>query len=197
MIITFNTEPPIESLVKLPDDWSVPNVGWSNAPIAHVYDQTSDFVRAIIDQVPLIGEHKSVLLTLKLQSLSAGSFSDTRTWHCDGWGRRRSPENQTRPEYNHLFILGGAPVEFVARPTQLRWMRGYSIDRLWKQIQDKDYGDLPARAVRIGVFNTYDCFDLKRGVKAKEPLTRLLIRVTETDAIRANPDPVKADRKED
>jgi len=197
MIITFNAEPPIESPVTLPDDWSVPNVGWRNAPIEHVYDQTSDFVRAIIDQTPLMGEHKSVLLTLKLQSLNAGAFSDARTWHCDGWGRKRSPDTPTRAEYNHLFILGGAPVEFVSRPVQMRWLRGYSIDRLWKQIQSKDYMNLPARAVRLGVFNTYDCFDLKRGVKAKEPLTRLLIRVTETDAIRANPDPVKPDRKED
>jgi len=195
MRITFNAEPPIETPVRLTDDWSVPNVGWSSAPIEHVYDQTSPFVRNIIDQVPLMGEHKRVLFTLKLQRLSVGSFSDVRAWHCDGWGRRRSPDIQTRPEYNHLFILGGAAVEFMADPISLRWMRGYSIDRLWRQLDD--HRDLPTHAVRLGVFNTYDCFDFKRGVKATESLTRLLIRVTETDTISANSDPVEPDRKED
>ena len=195
MLITFNAEPPIETPIKLPDDWGVPNVGWRDAPIEHVYENTSPFIQCILDQSPLIGEHKSVLVTLKLQQLEANSFTDARPWHCDGWGRKRTPDSQTRPEYNHLFILGGAPIEFMADPIRLRWLKGYSIQRLWGQLAD--YQTLAARPVRLGVFNTYDCFDFKRGVKTRNSLTRLLIRVTETDKIKANFDPVEPNRKLD
>ncbi len=195
MLITFNAEPPIETPVTLSKDWAVPNVGWRNAPIEHVYEQTSTFVQSVLDQVPLIGEHKHVLVTLKLQQLEANSFTDVRAWHCDGWGKRRTPDPQDRPEYNHLFILGGAPVEFMVDPIRLRWLRGYSLKRFWGQLTD--YQTLASRPVRLGVFNTYDCFDLKRGVKTRNALTRLLIRVTETDNISENCDPVEPDRKED
>lgn len=184
VLVTCNATPPVETRVALPDDMRLPEIDWKYAPIDLVRETACPLVQAVLDQAPIRGQHRHVLVDVKVQNLRPELCSCIPGWHLDGPGL---PNHPSRPEIHHLFVYGGAPTEFVCESLLLPcrdWMTP-------KNFASQVPAWVSARPIVVGTINTFTRFDFHRGVHADRPLTRLLIRVTETDVIRPVKRPVK------
>lgn len=186
MLITFNEHAPKRSHVELRGAFELPADDWKYAPIDLVYPQLPPFFQSILDQAPIVGKHKRILVDFKVQHLTPDTESCIPGWHLDG---PPTPLHYSAPENHHLFIMGGAPTEFVGQKLVLSvpdW--GTHQKDLLAQIPE----DGAVETIGLDAFYSFTRFDWHRGVFADQPLTRVLIRVTETDVIQPVRHPVKS-----
>jgi len=184
-VMTFNhTKPMVTSLGGLPpigEDW--PADDWKYADVEFVYPRTTDLVRFLIDNTPLKGIFKRVLIDVKVQDLTPDIYSCIPGWHLDG----AFPEEGGTPDYHHLFVMNGPPTEFIDEPMDLKVSHPVDMQALLRQIPM----DVKVATCTPEAINTFTSYDFHRGVMTTVPTRRLLVRLTETNTVLANNKPKK------
>lgn len=189
-LIPFNFQPTISTkLIDIPEiieDW--PEDDWKYADVEFVYPRTNDLVRSIIDQTPLRGDFKRVLIDVKVQDLTPEIYSCIPGWHIDG-AFPAFPHPWTVPDHHHLCVLNGPLTEFIARPVLINVDDPAKPDMkaILAQIPD----DVPVTTCGERAITTFTSYDFHRGVKATHPTRRLLVRLTETNTVLARNKPQK------
>lgn len=145
-------------------------------------------VRSIIDQTPLRGDFKRVLIDVKVQDLTPEIYSCIPGWHIDG-AFPAFPHPWTVPDHHHLCVLNGPLTEFIARPVLINVDDPAKPDMkaILAQIPD----DVPVTTCGERAITTFTSYDFHRGVKATHPTRRLLVRLTETNTVLARNKPQK------
>ena len=142
----------------------------------------NDYVRYVLDQIPIFGKHERVLVDIKVHDLEPGEIPCVPGWHLDG---SINPKNlPKKPETLTLFVTGGtALTEFLAMPITLpvgdEWSFASMSRRCARQIPKSH----PVWTIPGCTFGTYDDHYFHRGAIAMERKRRLLVRTTETDII--------------
>lgn len=143
----------------------------------------SHLVRRILEDAPIVGRHKRVLVDIKMHNLRPGFYPCKPGFHLDGSSNHKGVDKQ--PELHHLFVASvSSRTEFLDDPAMVE------LDPSW---------DFATRSRKIGVildemnpptftipncrFVTYDDTYFHRCVQVKTNEKRLLVRVTETDVI--------------
>jgi hypothetical protein len=162
----------------------MPEANYKYAHFDYVCHNTNDFVRSILDQAPIQGKHKHVLVDVKVQHLTPEKHSCIPGWHLDG---PENPLHNSLPDVHHLFVIGGGSTEFIDEPVTLYVEKEHKQKEIVAKIPDT----VKVREIEQECFNTFTRFDFHRGILAKKSLTRLLIRVSETDVIRPSFQPAK------
>lgn len=161
-------------------NFQYPTVNWKYASARWVLshaESTNDTLRDIILQCPIVGKHKRILLDVKVQDLEPSKTSCIAGWHLDG---PENPLHDSEPEIHHLYIHEeGGETEFISNELNL------DVDSTMSQ---KEIVDMIPKDVNItksvaGCFTTFTRYDFHRGINVKNPMRRLLVRLTETDVI--------------
>lgn len=163
-------------------NFQYPSVNWKYASLRHVLDHetTNETLRDIISQAPLIGNHKRILVDVKVQNLEPSQTSCIPGWHLDGPGNPLHPSSKER---HHLYIHEeGGETEFIAEAFYLNISQTMSM----KEIVDMIPDGLPVMKVKPRRFTSFTRFDFHRGINVAKPMKRLLVRLTETDVIKPN-----------
>lgn len=143
----------------------------------------NDYVRYVLQRIPIFGRHSRVLIDIKIHELKQGEVACVPGWHLDGSinpnGLPKEPETFT------LFVTGErARTKFLGRPISLpvddSWSFVEMNRRCAKQIPDNH----PEWTMPSCTFGTYDDHYFHRGVSAGGDERRLLVRTTETDIIK-------------
>ena len=186
MLVRFNETAPQRKEIRLfGEATELPPTDWKYAPIELVDKTLPRFFQTVLDQTPIRGNHKRILVDVKVQNLVPDRESCLPGWHLDGPG---CPLHESRPEVHHLFISGGAPTEFIAQKLVMSVPDATTHQKdLLPQIPE----DVAVEPIGLNAFYSFTRFDWHRGVFADKPLTRVLIRVTETDVIQPVRYPVK------
>ena len=169
------------------EDFEMPTVNWKYALLKHVQDHpsTNKTVAQIISQCPLRGQHKRVLIDIKVQHLTPDVTSCIPGWHIDGPG---NPLHPSKPEVHHLYIHEeGGETEFIAEPFELEIDEEMSHAQIVKLIPS----NIKITKTKACQFATFTRFDFHRGINVQKPMTRLLVRLTETDTILPSNKPYK------
>lgn len=181
----FNQDAPKRTHVSFQGDFVLPEYDWKYAPFDLAYRSLPPFFQYVVSQAPIEHKHKRVLIDVKVQHLTPDRESCLPGWHLDG---PPNPLHPALPEKHHLLIMGGAPTEFVAQKLILSVPDEKTHQKeLLPQIPE----DVSVEPIGLDAFYTFTRFDWHRGVFAEQPLTRILIRVTETDVIQPVRHPVK------
>lgn len=168
MLVEFNgRRPKVTPLGLTTADVLFPYEDWKYASVDYVYDQTSPTVRAIIDAAPITGAKRHTLIDVKVQDLHPEICSCLPGWHFDGV--------PLSDDLHHLCVVNGPLTEFLADPIVLQ---------IEEDMRLPEIPDLPVVKITEGDIHTFTSFDLHRGVYAKAPTRRLLVRITETDRIQ-------------
>jgi hypothetical protein len=165
-----------------PGPGDVPRATFKHASLERVRAETTDWVRAVLDAVPLRGAHRWVVVDVKVTDLVPGRLPCVPGWHVDAV---LDPFHATRPEVHHLLVTGtGCLTEFVAAPVELD-VRPATCPKAFLADVNRQLAllDPPVRAVPSNTLVEYGRLDLHRGARAVARETRVLVRVTETDLI--------------
>jgi hypothetical protein len=168
-------------------DYSTPTVNWKYASLDHVirHPSTNKTIIQIVEQCPLKLQHKRILIDIKVQHLTPDITSCIPGWHLDGPG---NPLHPSKPELHHLYIHEeGGETEFIADQFELELDDQMQHNEIVKMIPP-NVGITKTKAMN---FATFTRFDFHRGIKVKKSMTRLLVRLTETDIILPNNKPYK------
>lgn len=161
-------------------NFEYPTVNWKYASAKWVLshaESTNDTLRNIIMQCPIIGNHKRILIDVKVQDLVPSKTSCIPGWHLDG---PENPLHDSKPEIHHLYIHEeGGETEFIRDEFKLEVNGVMSQRDIVKMIPD----DVRTTKATAGHFTTFTRFDFHRGINVKKPMRRLLVRLTETDVI--------------
>ncbi|MGV1754757.1 hypothetical protein [Agrobacterium sp. CG674] len=185
--MTFNSRPPIVTNLRFtPEigDWPVDD--WKYADVQHVYPRTSDLVRKIIDATPISAEFRRVLIDVKVQDLTPDIYSCIPGWHIDG----KFPCPGVEPDRHHLFVMNGPLTEFIAEPVDIdvryvaKGNKGAVLPDM-AAILRQIPSDVKVATCAENAITTFTSYDFHRGVMAKEPTRRLLVRLTETNTVIA------------
>lgn len=154
------------------------------ADYRYVWDNcNNDYVRYVLDIIPIFGKHERILIDVKIHDLTPGTIPCIPGWHLDG---SINPEDKPRrPETLTLFVTGQhARTKFLADPIDLpvedKWSFAM-ISRACSRMIPEDHAEWQMPSCTFG---TYDDHYFHRGVAATSSEKRLLIRTTETDIIR-------------
>lgn len=181
-IMVFNSQVPfVTSLGFTPEVGDWPKDDWKYADVDYVYPRTNSLVRRVIDAAPVSGRFKRVLIDVKVQDLTPDIYSCIPGWHIDG----AFPEHGVEPDRHHLFVMNGPMTEFLAQPVMLKVDYPVDMEALRAQIP----ADVAIRTAAPNAITTFTSYDFHRGVRATEPSRRLLVRLTETNTVRARNTP--------
>jgi len=148
------------------------------APLDYIHGLTP-YVKKVIGHAPIVGNHKYVLVDVKISKVQKGRWSCLRGWHCDV---TMNPVRPERPEKHHLFVSGhNCLTEFVKHPSLIQFddkIRYPNKSWIDDQLEGCSVIEVPSCQ-----YVTYGRRTLHRGPKAKEDEIRLLVRITETDII--------------
>jgi hypothetical protein len=150
----------------------------------YVYDRCdNDYVRHVLDNIPIYGEHKRVLIDVKVHDLKRGEVPCVPGWHLDG---SINPQNlPKRPETFTLFVTGlCARTEFIDQSLKINVEDSWNFATMNRKCarmipESVDVWTLPSCQ-----FATYGDHYFHRGPVARRDERRLLVRTTETDIIR-------------
>lgn len=181
-IVAFNSEAPAHAGVTLPHHIHFHEEDWKYADIEYLFPRLPRTLQQVVEQAPLKGGYKRTLLDIKVQLLMPERTSCIPGWHLDG---PENPLHDSQPEAHHLFVRGGGPTEFIDQALMLRVQPDMRQRELVEQIPE----EVSVKAIGLDAFYSFTRFDFHRGVNVSKPLTRLLIRVTETDTILARNKP--------
>jgi len=184
MKMTFNGLKPLVTPLDLPpigEDWPVDD--WKYADVEFVYPRTTDLVRRIISAAPVSRAFKRILIDVKVQNLTPEVTSCLPGWHLDG----AFPEPGVYPDRHHLIVLNGPLTEFIDEPLDLYIDDPLNMPSLIRQIPS----DVKVTTCAPNAITTFTSYDFHRGVVAKKPTRRLLVRLTETNTVLAHNKPKK------
>lgn len=182
----FNAvKPTITRLSGVPEINEWPKEDWKYADVKHVHDRTTDLVRRVIAAAPLTYRFKRILIDVKVQNLTPEICSCIPGWHIDG----AFPSENKPDDIHHLFVANGPLTEFINEPVMLNVDRTLLPDmqHVLRQIPQ----DVKITTCAANAITTFTSRDFHRGVHAKTPTRRLLVRLTETNTIlpRNKPQP--------
>jgi len=181
-VLAFNSEAPAYAGVILPEHIHFHKEDWKYADIEYLFPRLPSTLQHVVEQAPLKGGYKRTLLDIKVQLLVPEKTSCIPGWHLDG---PENPLHDSQPEVHHLFVRGGGPTEFIDQELTLQVQPDMNQRELVAQIPD----EVSIKPIGLNAFHSFTRFDFHRGVNVAKPLTRLLIRVTETDTILARNKP--------
>jgi hypothetical protein len=161
-------------------NFEYPTVNWKYASakwiLSHA-ESTNNTLKDIILQCPIVGNHKRILIDVKVQDLVPEKTSCIPGWHLDG---PENPLHDSKPEIHHLYIHEeGGETEFISDEIELKIDNGMSQ----KEIVDMIPKNASITKSVAGCFTTFTRFDFHRGINVEKPMRRLLVRLTETDVI--------------
>lgn len=164
-----------------PDD--LPAATFKNAGLERVRAETTDYVRRVLDAVALRGQHRHVVVDVKVTDIEPGRPPCIPGWHCDSV---LDPRHPSRPEVHHLFVTGSASLtEFVDGPVELEIGPARSPQAFLREVNRQLEELAPrVRSAPSCRLVEYGRFHLHRGALGRGRERRLLVRVTETDLIR-------------
>jgi hypothetical protein len=169
------------------EDFEYPTVNWKYADLDFVlnHESTKKALRSIISQCPLQRKHKRILIDVKVQNLVPEKTSCIPGWHLDG---PENPLHNSKPEIHHLYIREtGGETEFINQKLSFEHVHSETKQsELVKQIPH----NVSITKARAGYFTTFSRFNFHRGIHVKNPMKRILVRLTETDTIRPRNIPI-------
>ncbi len=182
----FNANlPTIRRAVPGPSDSELKDVRcFKYADYDYVYRNcANDYIRYVLDHIPIFGRHKHVLLDVKVHDLKQGQIPCVPGWHLDG---SINPKNlPKRPEVFTLFVTGSnARTEFFSEPIRIEVEDSWNFATMSRKCS-RFVPQLTLAVWTAGYcqFVTYDDHHFHRGRRATGNEKRLLIRTTETDII--------------
>lgn len=175
---TYCQEPPrIGQSIAVPDWLELSGQRlFKYASITVVQESSTPAMRALLQTVPVVGEHKHTLVDIKIRYLEAGSHPCKPFWHTDC---TMDMDHPSRPECHHLYIAGaGSRTQFLWTPLKVAegWENRITPGMV-KQIPEETW-------VSYGRQHPHRCSP------AEFSGWRLLVRVTETDLVRPRNRPV-------
>jgi hypothetical protein len=182
----FNAAPPqLGTEFSQPSEEDFPAIQFKYGGLQHVYKNTTDYVRTVLDACPIKKQHKNIVVDVKVTQIRKGKTPCLPGWHCD---TVIDPRNPTTPENHFLFVSGQASLtEFIADPVELEIPDGLQhqamLHKFRKQIANIDPSILKIPSCQIAGCSR---FHFHRGSLGLFDEKRLLIRVTETDLVTPN-----------
>lgn len=177
--------PKLGARLRQPSDAALADVRcFKYADFDYVYQCCeNDYVREVLDQIPIIGEHERVLIDVKVHNLKRGEVACVPGWHLDGsinpHGLPKKPETLT------LFVTGlCARTEFVDQPLTMEVDERLDFAVMSRVCAQRIPDDVDVWTIPTCQFATYDDSYFHRGSIAHRNERRLLIRTTETDIIK-------------
>lgn len=155
------------------DDLIIPSIKYGSWNFA--YNNTSKYVRSILDKIPIQNNHKSVLVDIKVHTLEIGERPTLPNWHIDCVTNPFDPRPE---EVHHIFVAGKCLTEFLEEDIEIDISPIDRIANFNKYCEGQKITTIPNRKIV-----TYGRFP-HRGAICNIPETRLLIRVTESDILK-------------
>lgn len=146
------------------------------AEIGFVRQNSNEYVNYVLDNIPIVGNRKHVLVDVKVHHLQEGEYPALKHWHIDCVN---NPLSSLREEYNHIFVSGQwCLTEFLACRID--------IDITPDQVLNFDSilpDGISTKRILGNTIYTYGRA-VHRAVPSIKDHSRLLIRVSESDQIR-------------
>lgn len=183
---TFNPGLPIAgSTLEQPTEVHLRDVRcFKYASYSYVYSQCeNDYVRYVLDRIPVFNKHKRVLIDVKIHDLKPNNVACVPGWHLDG---SINPKNlPKRPETFTIFVTGQrALTAFLAEPIKLDVEEEWNFATMSRSCARMVPEDHPAHVISSCQFGTYNDTYFHAGQPATGYERRLLVRTTETDIIK-------------
>jgi hypothetical protein len=150
------------------------------AALDFVMRNSTEPIRAILKQMPIEGNHRYVVVDVKLHDIIEGQFPCLPGWHMDC---TLNPWHDTKPDVHHIYVVGaGCRTRFLAEDFTMEFptVIPAQVKTLMNSVEHKSWKAEEAHVYR------YDRFGLHAPSVAESTGKRMLIRVTETDLIRPN-----------
>ena len=150
----------------------------------YVYNNCeNDYVRHILDRMPVMNKHKRVLIDIKVHDLQLDYVSCVPGWHLDG---SINPKGlPKRPETFTLFVTGqAARTRFLAESIKLDVKESWDFATMNCHCAKMIPKDHPEWAIPSCQFGTYSDNYFHRGSSSLGTERRLLVRTAETDIIQ-------------
>lgn len=164
--------------------------GQDNFKYADFFDarkNSCSYVKSIIDSIEphVRGNHKYVLLDIKVRNLSVGSLPAYGFWHTDC---TLDIQHVTKPEHHVIFVSGaGSRTEFVDSEIDLD-LSGIALDKWSHSYENRIFSSIASSNGKTSKINECELYsygrDLHRATPAMFAGPRILIRMTETDLVR-------------
>jgi hypothetical protein len=151
----------------------LPDVDYKFASLDFIKKNTTDYVRMILDRVPIVGEHRNILVDSKVHYLKKGQTPALPHWHFDCVG---DPRDEALEENHHLFITEGCSTNFLKEEVEIDLPFGFSHSIFNGLVGQK------IEPYRIYSYRRH----LHQATPAEKDCVRLLIRVTESNLIKPN-----------
>lgn len=140
--------------------------------------ETCGFYRYLLDNAPIVGDKKRILVTARLQYLVPNSMSIQYAddWHVDG---NITGEFEDRI---HLFVSPAtAMTQFNSAPITLE-VDALDYLAINNQVsQNCEHMNKNAQTIKPNRFYTFDKSHVHRAVRPKQPEFRFMFRIVETD----------------
>lgn len=179
----FNaTLPSLGSKFAQPDSGDFPVTQFKCADINYVRQNTTDYVREILDAAPIKNQHKHVVVDVKVTLIKKNKPPCLPGWHCD---TVINPFEDSLPENHHLFVSGNASrTEFIGTPVELNVPFDLKHQSLLKNFREQlEQLNFYVYKIPSCQFASYGRFHFHRGSLGLYDEKRLLIRVSETNVI--------------
>lgn len=151
-----------------PVNFILPDVSYKYCSLSFISKKVDKSILSIIEQMPLKGGYKHILVDVKIHKLRTGQIPALPNWHFDCI---KDPRDESKEETHHLFITGGSNTEFVKEDMYIEIPEIFNFSIFNNVIGEK-----------IDPYTIYTYGrHLHRATKASIDCTRLLIRVSETD----------------
>lgn len=142
----------------------------------------NDYVRYVLDHIPIFGKHKRVLIDVKVHELEVGNVACVPGWHLDGSINPKKLPKQ--PETFSLFVTGQhALTEFLGAPITMDIDPKLDFAMKSNMCATRIPNNHPVWTMPSCQFGTYDDRYFHRGKVVTGNECRLLVRTTETDII--------------
>lgn len=178
---TFNERPPtLGKKFNQPSINDFPELSFKNASLLHVLNNTTAYVREVIQSIKLNNKHRYVVVDVKTHDIEVGKYPCIPGWHCD---TVIDPKHPTKPDIHNIFVTGYASLtEFIGEPITLTIDvdSNHLLSNFRKQIDNINPKVISLPSCQVA---QYGRFDFHRGSLGKGSEKRLLIRVSETDVV--------------
>lgn len=140
------------------------------------------YVRYVLEHMPIMNNHKRVLIDVKVHDLRVEEVACVPGWHLDGSVNPKKLSKQG--EVLTLFVSGQhALTEFLACPIECDVKDTWDFAMMSRACSTKIPADHPTWSIPSCQFGTYNDHYFHRGKPATGKERRLLVRTTETDII--------------
>lgn len=184
MQVTFNPEPVrLGARLPAPEPRDLETPCFRHGEWEFVRARSSDYVRAVLDRVPLAGAHRWVGVDVDVSWVDAGRAPGLGWWHVDTFG---GAWPAGRPEVYHLFVGGDACLpEFLDAPFIAEVDPALPADVIMRALDREVRRQAPAHSrVPACRLSSYGRLHVHRASVARRSGLRFRIRVAETDARR-------------